>query len=110
MRCIVSQRIDLGIHFLMILYSSGCTCEDAARERNMRLTQILIGAISPIQLLGNATHFFIDNNVFREAYIAISSGEPDSGIEMRTDTLAAILKAVRCDIVSVRYKTKSSST
>ncbi|PIE64269.1 MAG: hypothetical protein CSA26_08935 [Desulfobacterales bacterium] len=130
------------------------TCEDAARERNVRLTQILkcmigqderqniyvmlipgdkilkikrvrqiakgrrielispdklsdnlgltVGAISPIQLLGKAKQFLIDNNVFREDYIDISSGDPDAGIEMRADTLADIVNAVRCDIVSVR--------
>lgn len=130
------------------------TCEDAAHERNVRLTQILkcmigqdeqqniyvmlipgdkilkikrarqvakgrriellqpdrisdhlgltVGAISPIQLLGKAKQFLIDNKVFREEYIDISSGEPDFGIEMRSDTLTAILKAVRCNIVSVR--------
>ena len=130
------------------------TCEDAARERNVRLTKILkcmlgqddqqniyvmlipgdkilkikrvrqvangrriellhpdrisnflgltVGAISPIQLIGLAKQFFIDNNVFREEYVDISSGEPDSGIEIRSGTLTAILKAVKCDIVSVR--------
>lgn len=61
-----------------------------------------VGALSPIQLLGKAKQFFIDNNVFREEYIDISSGEPDSGIEMRSDTLTEILKAIRCDIVSKR--------
>ena len=127
------------------------TCEDAARERGVRLSQIVkcmigrdqagnisvmlipgdkilklkkvrqvaggiridlvppeelteelgltVGAISPIQLLGLAT-FYIDNSIFREEFVDISSGEPDAGIELRAMSLRDILGASQCDIIS----------
>ncbi|MGB0562336.1 MAG: aminoacyl-tRNA deacylase [Spirulinaceae cyanobacterium] len=130
------------------------TCADAARERKVRLSQILkcmlgqdeqqqlyvmlipgdkilkikrvrqltqgrrvalippeaiasqwgltVGAVSPIQLLGKAQQFFMDNTVFREDLVTMSSGEPDAGIMVRSQTLAELVNAVRCDIISTR--------
>ncbi len=127
------------------------TCEDAARERCVRLSQIVktmvgadsydaihimlipgdrkldlkrvrqiaggvrialvppadiaerfgvtVGAISPTQFVGRA-RFYMDNSVFRETLVDISSGSPDAGVELRAEDLCRVLEALRCDIVA----------
>ena len=127
------------------------TCEDAARERGVRLSQIVkcmvgtdpsgalhvmlipgdkwlklkrvrqvaggvkvellppdrlaaehglvVGAISPTQFVGRAA-IYMDNSIFREEMVDISSGEPDAGIELRAEDLLRVLGAARCDIIS----------
>lgn len=128
------------------------TCEDAARERGVRVSQIVkcmvgrdtksgrvyvmlipgdkllklkkarniaggvaielmqsddlvhefgvtVGAISPTQFIGHA-EFLIDNTVFKEMDVDISSGRPDAGVELSAEALATLLGAKRCDIIS----------
>lgn len=127
------------------------TCEDAAHERGVRLSQIvkclvgrdpngklhimlvpgdkrlklkrarqvaggirielvpsdeltrdlgtIVGAISPTQFVGRA-QIYVDNSIFREEFVAISSGEPDAGVELKAEDLAEVLGAIRCDIIS----------
>ena len=127
------------------------TCEDAARERGVRVSQIVkcmvgkdpkgeihvmlipgdktlkikkarqlaggirielispeklaqehgltVGAISPTQFLGKA-RFYMDNSVFEEENIDISSGNPDAGVELKAEALCSLLGARCCDIIS----------
>jgi Cys-tRNA(Pro) deacylase len=60
---------------------------------------LIVGAISPTQLVGLAK-FYIDNSVFDEEYVDISTGSPDAGVEIAALDLGRILEAVRCDIIS----------
>ena len=153
METIVTQFLDsAGINYNIKLHKENVyTCEDAARERGVRLSQIvkcmigrdtngsfhimlipgdrilklkkvrevaggiridlvppeqleetlglIVGAISPIQLIGRAK-FYIDNSVFQEEFVDISSGEPDAGIELSVNDLQGVLNAERCDIIS----------
>lgn len=130
------------------------TCTDAARERQVRLSQILkcmvgqdadenlyvmlipgdkklkikrvrqlaggiriglvppeqlaqnlgltVGAISPLQLLGKAAQFFLDNSVLREEWVTMSAGVPEAGVAVQTTQLAELLQGVWGDIISVR--------
>jgi len=127
------------------------TCEDAARERNVRLSQIVkcmigkdvkgnlhvmlipgdrtlkiklvralagsikitlvqpdeiakelglvVGAISPTQLIGKAK-FYFDNTIFNEEFVDISSGKPDAGVELLSEDLFNVLGGMKCDIIS----------
>ncbi|MBN2288092.1 MAG: YbaK/EbsC family protein [Candidatus Glassbacteria bacterium] len=127
------------------------TCEEAARERGVRLSQIVktmvgedtggglhvmmvpghrtlklkrvrqaaggvridlippgelsqrlgltVGAISPVQLVGRAA-FYMDESIFDEEYVDISSGDPHAGVELRAGDLRALLGALRCRIAS----------
>lgn len=127
------------------------TCEDAARERGVRLSQIvkcmvgkdtqgglhvmlipgdktlklkrvrglagsiridlvdpkalaeelglIVGAISPTQFEGRAK-IYMDNSLFEETLVDISSGSPDAGVELACEDLARILSAIRGDIIS----------
>jgi len=60
---------------------------------------LIVGAISPTQLIGRA-RFFMDESIFDEDFVDISSGEPDAGVELSTEDLQKVLDAERCEIVS----------
>ena len=143
---------DYGIEYITRKHENPVfTCEDAARERKVRITQILkcmvgkdhnsnvyimlipgdkilkinklrkiagvkkielippgelsstfgvtVGAISPIQFLGNAM-FYLDESSLLEDIITISSGLPDAGIELKMSDLISLVKPVLCDIIS----------
>jgi prolyl-tRNA editing enzyme YbaK/EbsC (Cys-tRNA(Pro) deacylase) len=60
---------------------------------------LIVGAISPIQLLGKAA-ILMDPKVLEEEFVDISSGDPLSGVELSSKDLLAVLKADLVDIVS----------
>jgi Cys-tRNA(Pro)/Cys-tRNA(Cys) deacylase len=60
---------------------------------------VIVGAISPTQFAGRAT-IYMDNSIFREADVDISSGDPLAGIELLATDLENALNAQRCDIIS----------
>lgn len=153
MKTEVTELLDsFGIHYTEKPHAADVyTCEDAARERGVRLSQIvksmigrdqsgvlhvmlipgnkilklkrvrqvaggiridlvppeeiaeqlglIVGAISPTQLLGKAT-FYIDNSVMEEEFVDISSGLPNAGVELSSIDLCQILNAIKCDIIS----------
>ena len=153
MRTPVTEFLEAaGVEYTIKPHSTKVyTCEDAARERGVRLSQIVkcmvgadpsgtlhvmlipgdkslklkrarqaaggvrielvrpeqlageygltVGAISPTQFVGRAA-IYVDNSIFREEVVDISSGEADAGIELRTEDLMRVLGAMRCDIIS----------
>lgn len=60
---------------------------------------VIIGAISPTQFVGFSS-IYMDNSIFRETDVDISSGDPSAGLELRAEELENILGAQRCDIIS----------
>ena len=143
---------DAGIPYTLKPHAGPVyTCEDAARERGVRISQIVkcmvgkdstgivhvmlipgdktlklkkvrqiaggvrvelvspeqladeydltVGAISPTQFIGKG-RFYMDNTVFLDEDVDISSGDPSAGIELKAEALCALLCAERCDIIS----------
>ena len=70
--------------------------DDIAKEKG-----VIVGAISPIQFIGDAT-FYMDKTIFDEKLVDISSGDPGSGVELSSADLAKLLQAKVCDIISDR--------
>jgi Cys-tRNA(Pro) deacylase len=60
---------------------------------------LVVGAISPIQLLGKA-QILMDPSVLDEELVDISSGDPMAGIELPSTVLRDLLKAEVVSIVS----------
>lgn len=58
-----------------------------------------VGAISPLQLLGNA-ELLLDRTVLDEKLVDISAGDPLMGIELKSSDLLSITGATVCDIIS----------
>lgn len=71
-----------------------------APDEIMQRFDFVIGAISPIQLIGNA-RFYIDETVLLEDIIDISSGSPNAGVSMKTKDLLALINPIICDIAEV---------
>lgn len=64
---------------------------------------LTVGAISPIQFIGNA-RILIDPTVLQEKLVDISSGDPLAGIELTSEDLLLITEAEQFDIISAnRY-------
>ena len=149
----VIKALDaFGVDYIIKKHESPVfTCEDAARERKVRITQVLkcmlgkdinsnvyvmlipgnrtlkiqklrqitgekkielipieelsrvfdvtVGAISPIQFLGNAK-FYLDETSLLEERITISSGSPDAGVELKMADLITLVNPMLCDIVA----------
>ena len=68
-------------------------------EEISNMLSLTVGAISPTQLAGQA-RFYMDNSLFSEEFVDISSGDSCAGIELRTQDLEKVLGALRGDIVS----------
>lgn len=60
---------------------------------------LIVGAISPLQFPSN-TNYYVDPTVLEEEYIDISSGDPNSGVELLSKDLVSIIDAKVCDIIS----------
>lgn len=60
---------------------------------------LLVGAISPTQLVGLAD-FYMDQSVLSETIVDISSGTPFAGVQLDPHDLAACLRPCICDLVS----------
>lgn len=60
---------------------------------------LTVGAISPIQLMGQAT-MLMDPSVLDEELVDISAGDPMVGIELASSDLSRILEAQMVEIVS----------
>ena len=60
----------------------------------------VVGAISPIQLLGNAT-FYLDETVLSEEAVDISSGSPNMGIMLKTKDLIALISPIIYDMATL---------
>jgi prolyl-tRNA editing enzyme YbaK/EbsC (Cys-tRNA(Pro) deacylase) len=82
--------------------TNGIRIDLADRDVISKTLGLTVGALSPIQLIGKAKRYFMDNHVFREERVAMSSGDPNSGILLNPHGLAETLQATTCDIVSVR--------
>jgi Cys-tRNA(Pro) deacylase len=67
---------------------------------------LIVGAISPIQLLGKA-RIFMDPTVLEEELVDISSGGPCAGIELASADLREFVGAQVEDIVSSRSREPS---
>lgn len=66
-------------------------------ERRFGLT---VGAISPIQFIGQDARFYVDRSVLQEEFVDISSGAPDAGVELSSNDLRELLNATVCEIIS----------
>lgn len=60
---------------------------------------LIVGAISPFQFIDRA-HFYIDNTVFENEMVSVSSGDPNAGILLKSEVLVELLKATKCNIIS----------
>jgi len=70
--------------------------DDIAKEKG-----VIVGAISPIQFMDEAT-FYMDQTIFNEQWVDISSGDPGAGVELSSSELSKLLNAKVCDIISDR--------
>ncbi len=62
--------------------------------------EVTVGAISPIQLMGiDGVRFYMDNTVFCNRLVDMSSGDPRAGILIAPTDLERVLGAKRCDII-----------
>ncbi len=69
---------------------------------------LVVGAISPVQLLGKA-RIFMDPTVLDERLVDISSGGPCAGIELASQDLRQFVGAQVEDIVSTRSQEPSAA-
>ena len=68
-------------------------------ERLERDHGLIVGAISPVDLLGQAT-IVMDPSVLDEEFVDISSGDPLAGVELASADLRDVLQAHVVDITS----------
>jgi Cys-tRNA(Pro) deacylase len=62
---------------------------------------LVVGAISPTQVLGRA-RFLMDPTVLAEELVTISSGDAMAGVELRATDLRDVLRADIVEVVSTR--------
>lgn len=58
---------------------------------------LIIGAISPLLMIGNG-RFWFDRKFTEHEYLTISTGEPGSGLRLKTSDLMALIDCELCDI------------
>jgi prolyl-tRNA editing enzyme YbaK/EbsC (Cys-tRNA(Pro) deacylase) len=107
----VGMDIEGGLHVMLIpgdrllklkkvrSLAGGIKIDLVCRETLADDYGVVVGAISPTQFFGIA-NFYIDNSVFMERDIDISSGELNAGVELSAVHLEELLGAMRCDIIS----------
>lgn len=61
---------------------------------------LMVGAISPIQLLKRGVRFLLDRTVLAEELVTVSAGRPDAGVELSAADLKELLDATVCEIAS----------
>jgi prolyl-tRNA editing enzyme YbaK/EbsC (Cys-tRNA(Pro) deacylase) len=110
-KCMVGMDIEGGLHVMLIpgdrvlklkkvrSLAGGIKIDLVCRERLAQEFDVVVGAISPTQFFGFAT-FYMDDSIFLEDDIDISSGDLTAGIELNAVHLEELLGAMRCDIVS----------
>jgi prolyl-tRNA editing enzyme YbaK/EbsC (Cys-tRNA(Pro) deacylase) len=113
-KCMVGHDPKGGIHVMLIpgdktlklkrvrQIAGGTRIDLVPREILSDDFNLIIGAISPTQFVGQA-RFYMDNSIFREKVVDISSGEPNAGVELMAKELAVVLGAVLCDIISINH-------
>lgn len=79
--------------------AGGIRIDLVEREKLAETYGVIVGAISPTQFVSIAT-LYMDNSIFKEEDVDISSGDPSAGIELKASDLEVVLGAIRCDIVS----------
>jgi len=110
-KCMVGMDTEDRLHVMLIpgdrvlklkkvrSLAGGIKIDLVCRDTLAEDYDVVVGAISPTQFFGIA-NFYIDNSVFMEREIDISSGELTAGVELNALHLEEILGATRCDIVS----------
>lgn len=110
-KCMVGIDSKEGIHVMLIpgdrilklkrvrSIAGGIKIDLIDAEILQRKFEVIVGAMSPTQFVGRA-RFYIDNTVFNEEEVDISSGDPSAGVELKSTDLAQALDAMRCDIIS----------
>ena len=58
---------------------------------------LIIGAISPLLMIGNG-RFWFDQRFTAHQYVTISTGEPGSGLRLKTSDLIELIDCELCDI------------
>lgn len=111
-KCMVGMDIEGGLHVMLIpgdrilklkkvrYVAGGIKIDLICREALEEDYDVVVGAISPTQFFEIA-NFYMDNSVFLEEDVDISSGDLTAGVELKAVQLEALLGAMRCDIVSV---------
>lgn len=113
-KCMVG-RADSAI--IVMLLPGDCRLKSSKARKHVRATsldllprdvlendlRLIIGAISPVQLLGHA-RMLMDPLVLEEEMVAISSGDPMSGIELRSADLHELLQAELVSITSTVHQ------
>jgi prolyl-tRNA editing enzyme YbaK/EbsC (Cys-tRNA(Pro) deacylase) len=110
-KCMVGKDIEGNLHVMLIpgdrilklkkvrSLAGGIKIDLVCRETLAEDFDVVVGAISPTQFFGLAS-FYIDNSVFLEHDVDISSGDLTAGVELNAVHLEEVLGAMRCDIVS----------
>lgn len=110
-KCMVGKDPNGMIHVMLIpgdrmlkikkvrQLAGGIRVELVPPEKLAEEYSLIVGAISPTQFVGKA-RFYMDNTVFLEEDVDISSGEPSAGVELKAEDLCNLLGAERCDIIS----------
>jgi prolyl-tRNA editing enzyme YbaK/EbsC (Cys-tRNA(Pro) deacylase) len=110
-KCLVGRDPNGDLHIMLIpgdkrlklkrarQAAGGIRIELVPSDELTRDLDMLVGAISPTQFAGRA-RIYIDRSIFHEEFVTISSGQPDAGVEIKTEDLAEALGAMRCDIIS----------
>lgn len=110
-KCLVGHDPNGGVHVMLIpgdkilklkrvrQLAGGTRIDLMPREVLSEQYQVIVGAISPTQFVGQAK-FYMDHSIFREKLVDISSGVPTAGVELMAKELAVVLGAVQCDIIS----------
>jgi prolyl-tRNA editing enzyme YbaK/EbsC (Cys-tRNA(Pro) deacylase) len=82
--------------------AGGARVELISPDRLAEEFGVVVGAISPFQFVGRA-RIYMDNSIFEEALVDISSGSPDAGVDLAAERLLRRTVALRCDIISTSY-------
>ncbi len=62
---------------------------------------LIVGAISPVQFLNiDNVKFYVDPSVLKEEFVDISSGDPRSGLELKSQDLVELVNGKVCEIIS----------
>ncbi len=110
-KCMIGSDKDGNYHIMLIpgdkilkikkvrQIAGGIRIDLVSPEKLKEKLNLIVGAISPVQLIGRAK-FYMDDSLFREEFVDISSGAPDAGIELLAEDLYLILDASKCDMIS----------
>lgn len=70
----------------------------ATREEASEATGYPVGAVAPLGLRHKNVDILFDRRILAEEQVALSSGDPNSGVVLRPADLLSVLPATLCDV------------